>query len=96
MNNSGNACDREHQCKSTIEKTMEIGTPVRVEPVVDIGDIKIDCDKPKVCYCCCPKKKHGCEFIIKQTVYVEIPICYDVKANIGESYVDCKENTPPA
>ena len=87
-----NTCRRDWKCKSRANQLMDINTPVRVEPIVDVGRIKTVYRRPRICFhtkrpnCC----KCACEFIIKQTIDVEIPICYDVDVDIGNSYVDCK------
>ena len=90
-NNCGcpeNTRDRDHACKSTVKKPIDIFTPVSIEPTVRAGRIKTHCDRPRICW---PTDcNRTCDFIIKQTIYVEIPMHYNVETDIGDSHIDCK------
>ena len=82
-------CDKESKCESTTRQRMDVSTPVRVVPVVQVGSARIDCEEPKICGYAERPCKRVCEFIIKQKINIEIPICYDIRTDIGDSFVDC-------
>ena len=79
----------ERGCKSVTRQRMNINTPIRLEPIVCVGNTTISCEEPKVCAYAEHPCKHSCEFVIRQTINIEIPIRYDVLTNIGDSFVDC-------
>ena len=81
------------QCKSIANKSIDVNTPVRVEPRVEVGRIRTACQRPRIFFQPerRPNHRHACDFVIRQTINVEIPISYDVETNIGDSYVDCKQ-----
>ena len=75
-------------CETVTNQIIGVNTPVKLKPLVDIGEMKIDCRDLKLLKSPC-SNKNNCEFTIKQTVSVEIPISYHVDVDTKESYVDC-------
>ena len=84
--------DKDCKCKSITKKPVDISTPVKIEPIVNVGKITTECSKSEICWNTekKPDCKRACEFVIKKTIYVEIPICYDVDVQVNPSYIDCK------
>lgn len=81
---------RDWKCKSIINQSIDINTPIRIEPTVKVGRMRTRCRKPRICFHTDNGNKSACEYVIKQTIDIEIPVCYDVETDIGDSYIDCK------
>ena len=90
-------CQRNHNsCLATTNHNIDVNTPIRLNPIVDIGKVKIECQTPKVCgpiqkgcECCHCKRNKSCDYVIKQTLNIEIPISYSVETDAGNSFIDC-------
>ena len=87
-----NANNRTYQCQNLAKHSIGVNTPVKVDPIVTVGEVRTACSRPRIFRC--PGRNPNCrcasEFVIRQNISVEIPIYYDIETNIGESYVDCK------
>jgi len=78
-------------CTSCVQKTIDVCTPITLETIAHVDDIKVKCYEPDVV---CENKKcyRDCcvyEFSIKQTIYIEIPLRYTTDACVKDSSVDC-------
>ena len=91
-NCNGRPCPRpkEEGCEKVINKSMEISTPVSIEPEIEVGKIVTTCGRPVIeerdSEC---GRRRACNFVIRQRIDVEIPISYEVDTDIGDSHVAC-------
>ena len=91
MNKNKNCETKE--CKTVVEQSMEICTPFKLEPMVWVGDMVMECLESEIrkrpkndC-----QNRNSCEFMVKQTIKVEIPICYSVQVAAGDNYIECDQ-----
>ena len=85
-------CDRDSDdCRTVINKDIEVKTPVSVDVKSRTGNVKILCARPRITASeiISSKRSSKCEFTINQKICVEIPICYQVRADVKDSYVEC-------